>query len=178
MSYMSKANEVTALAHRKGYRVTEQGEVVNATGRTRKCQTKRSKGDARLVFNVAIGYRKVFPVLVHKLQAYQKFGDEAFKVGTLVRHLDGNAFNNRPDNIALGTPTDNAMDRRPIARQLHAQKGNRGKGAVCEATWGRIVLDHVGGMGYKKLRTKYGVGLSTLSYRLSRTSNYRLLENR
>jgi len=175
---MSKANEATVLAHRKGYRVTDRGEVVNAVGRVRKCQVKAGNGDARLVFNVAIGGGMRYPIMVHKLQAYQKFGDAMFTPGVLVRHLDENAFNNHPDNIALGTPVDNAMDRQPRARQLHAQKGLRGQGLASEDTWGAIEADHAAGMGYKKLRAKYGVGLSTLSYRLSRTSKYRLLENR
>ena len=175
---MSKTNEVVVMAHRKGYRVTEEGKVVNAVGRFRKCQVKTSNGDARFVFNIAIGGGEVFPVLVHKLQGFQKFGDAMFAPSVQVRHLDGDALNNRTDNIAIGTPSDNAMDRHPVARQLHAQKGNRGKGAACEATWSSISLDHQEGMGYKKLRAKYGVGLSALSYRLSRTSKYRLLENR
>ncbi len=175
---MSKANDATRIAFRKGYRVTEDGTVVNALGRARVVQIKNPDTDPRCVFNVGIGDGQRFPVMVHKLQAYQKFGEAMFAPGILVRHLDEDSLNNRPGNIELGTPVDNAMDRSDSARQLHAQNGLRGRGKIDETTWATIAEDHAAGMGYKLLRKKYGVSLGTLSYRLSQNAAYRLLEHR
>jgi HNH endonuclease len=172
---MSNNNNAIRVAFRKGYRVTDEGSVVNAVGGNRKAQTRKT---LRQVFNVGVGGGKRHPVYVHKLQAYQKFGEAIFEPGIVVRHLDGNPLNNRPENIAIGTISDNVMDRDPLERQLHAQKGNRGTGIADEETWLQIKKDHDEGLGYKKLRKKYGVSLASLSYRLSKTSAYRLLENR
>lgn len=51
-----------------------------------------------------------FPVHVHKFVAFLKFGNAAFEHGMHVRHLDTNRHNNRPDNIKMGTPSQNWRD--------------------------------------------------------------------
>ena len=48
---------------------------------------------------------------IHQLAAYQKFGDRWFHYKWQVRHLDGNRFNNKLENLELGTNTDNQQDR-------------------------------------------------------------------
>ena len=49
-------------------------------------------------------------ILVHRLVAYQKFGDEIFVKDKVVRHLDGNSLNNSDNNIAMGTNCENQRD--------------------------------------------------------------------
>lgn len=48
--------------------------------------------------------------MVHRLQAYQKFGDKIFENKIVVRHLNGNYLDNSWDNILIGTFSDNKMD--------------------------------------------------------------------
>lgn len=64
-------------------------------------------------------------IRVHRLQAWQKFGDAMYAPGIVCRHLDGNSKNNHRDNIGIGTQSDNMMDRRPEDRRAHAMKANR-----------------------------------------------------
>jgi len=171
---MSKLSDAIRLAFKKGYRVTKDGSVINAVGRQRKCQLKRGNSSdpamSYLVFNIGIGDRKVYPVLVHRLLAYQVFGEDALTEGAQTRHLDGNPLNNTPDNIAMGTPTDNALDRPVIDRKLHAQKAGKAYSKYSDDLWAQVKLDHASGMGYKKLRQKYGIPLGTLSYQISTTA--------
>lgn len=169
--HMSKSNDATRIAFRKGYRVTETGTVVNALGRTRVLQIKNADTDPRHVFNVGIGNGNRFPVMVHKLQAYQKFGEAMFEPGILVRHLDEDSLNNRPENIALGTPTDNALDRQPEVRRAHAQHAANHNIAY---DWKTVERDYFeGGLGFKKLAAKYGMSKGTLSNHFNRIPGWK-----
>lgn len=160
---MSKINTALKLAYRKGYRVTPEGKVVNALGRERKCQIKTSRNDKRYVFNVAIGNGVRMPVPVHKLQAYQKFGDKMFDQGIVVRHLDGDSSNNHEGNIAIGTVRDNIMDRSLEDRKNHSAKATAAR-TDTRNDWGVIEKDHrENGIGFKTLSRKYGVSKGALS---------------
>jgi hypothetical protein len=147
----------------------EDGRVTNAVGRERKCQIGGRSPDRRYVFTVSLADGKKYPVMVHKLQAFQKFGEAMFEPGILVRHLDEDSLNNRPDNIALGTSTDNAMDRQPLVRKLHAQKAGRTASRHSEEFWQKVTAEYEAGDGYKVLGKRYGLSPGTLSYRLSKT---------
>jgi len=69
------------------------------------------------------GTGKVVNVYVHRLQAFQKFGNELYADGMQVRHLDGNHLNNRPVNIAIGTKSDNEQDKDPVVRKYASEQG-------------------------------------------------------
>lgn len=169
---MSKTHEAIKLAFRKGYRVTENGEVVNATGKVRALQIRRRRTDARYVFNIAIPGGRRFPVPVHKLQAYQKYGEDSLAEGIVARHLDGDAFNNRPDNIALGSVLDNIMDRPAVERSSHALKASLSQ-QHARTDWDLIEKDHRDGRGFKKLSQKYGVSKGSLSYHFSKIDGWK-----
>lgn len=49
-------------------------------------------------------------VYEHRFVAFKKFGPSALLPGVVVRHIDGNKLNNSPDNLILGTQSDNARD--------------------------------------------------------------------
>ena len=160
---MSKNQNAIQLAYRKGYRVDDDGRV-------RKCQVKKSRNDVRLVFNVGVGRGERYPVPVHRLQAFQKFGDAMFEPGIVVRHLDGDSTNNRPDNILIGTGSDNAMDRPAADRQAHASLAGS---FTSPHDWEVIEHDHsVGKLGFKKLAAKYGVSLGALSSHFNRKDGW------
>lgn len=47
---------------------------------------------------------------VHRLAAFQKWGEKIYTEGLEVRHLDGNPTNNAISNLALGTHSENMLD--------------------------------------------------------------------
>lgn len=97
------------IAKEKGYYINEKGEAFSKNKKlTLKFKNKIAK---YYCFNIRDNENKVCRILVHRLQAYQKFGDEIFKEGIVVRHLDNNSLNNCIDNIAIGTQQENMLDR-------------------------------------------------------------------
>lgn len=94
-------------AHNKGYTVSIDGEVFyKGKKRTLMLKSKTCKYYCFSLRKDGVSIK----VKVHRLQAYQKYGNEMFKEGIVVRHLDGNSLNNHYDNIAIGTHHDNSMD--------------------------------------------------------------------
>jgi len=163
---MSKTNEVIKLAHSKGYRISSQGEAVGLKGKILRLKNIGRKDYPYLGFNVVFEDKR-FPLGVHLLQAYQKFGDGMFQPGIQVRHLNNNSADNSRRNIGLGTPSQNAYDRPEIERKKHAAKVNQ-KLTVHLITVLRA--DHQNGLSYNELSEKYQLGKSTLSYYLSKTA--------
>ena len=158
---MSKTSSVIKEAYRKGYRVVN-GVVLSPMNRQLKVKT--NKGTRTTYTFFSIKYEgQAFPIAVHKLLAYQKFGEASLEHGVHVRHKDNNSLNNSEENIVLGTASENCLDRPVIDRRQHAAKGNQ---KLSSDTIEAIRKDHAT-MGYKKLRKKYGLPLSTLSYYLS-----------
>lgn len=58
---------------------------------------------------------------LHRLQAWQKYGEAMHATGIVCRHLDGNPQNNHWDNIAIGTQSENMMDQSTEVRKQRAQ---------------------------------------------------------
>lgn len=102
----SKLNNAIIYAFNKGYRVTEEGNAINPNGKIIKGSITK-KGYKK--FNIRLQNRDTMPVFLHKLCAYQKFGDIVF-AADCVRHIDGNPLNNAWNNIEIGTNGDNRMD--------------------------------------------------------------------
>ena len=64
-------------------------------------------------------------LLVHRLQAYQKFGNKLYEQGIEVRHSNGNSKDNSYDNIILGTRSENMMDIEESVRKSKASNANK-----------------------------------------------------
>lgn len=111
----SKAAKEVMRAVEAGYTMTRDGRLFNPKGKeiigffSDKAyrQTRLKKFTANICF--------------HQIQAYIKFGEAALYKGIEVRHLDGNPENNHWDNIAIGTPKQNANDK-PASTRLRAAK--------------------------------------------------------
>jgi len=143
---MSQQNELLELVHQKGYRITEDGRAISFTGRELKLHLNRwgyPRFGSKLMNKTPRG------VMVHKLQAYQKFGKAMFEEGIVVRHLDGNPQNNSVDNIEIGTPSDNMMDMSPEARRKNASNPRYDHKS--------IIADRKEGMLYTEIMAKYGI---------------------
>lgn len=54
----------------------------------------------------------------HRLVALQKYGPSVLRRGIVIRHLDGDKLNNKPENIAPGTNKSNRIDHATDHRQM------------------------------------------------------------
>lgn len=52
----------------------------------------------------------IYPMKIHRLVAYIKYGNAALRKGIDTRHLNGDKLDNSWDNIAIGTRSDNMQD--------------------------------------------------------------------
>ena len=110
-------NKIKA-ASEKGYIVTNDGEVF-FHDKKRKVHFK-SKDSKYACFTARIN-GKTTRIEVHRLQAYQKYGDKIFEPGIVVRHLNGDSTDNNINNIEIGTYQDNSLDV-PKEKRIHYAK--------------------------------------------------------
>ena len=99
------------IAKQRGYKVTEDGVFCGVRDNI---LIHKNKGYLCVSIKVDGKNRWLF---AHRLQAYQKYGDEIYNKGICVRHLNGDKSDNSFDNIAVGTNRDNIMDRPKSERQ-------------------------------------------------------------
>jgi hypothetical protein len=127
---LGKNNQAIVNAHQMGYKVTDDGRVLSPfTGRERilwndKKRYRKLQTDIKGYLCFGIG-KCASKVMVHRLQAYQKFGNKIFEDGIQVRHLNGNSLDNSFDNIAIGTASDNMMDKPKALRVRQASLANK-----------------------------------------------------
>ena len=113
---MNKQNKAILSAHKRGYRVTKEGIATSPFGVLNPSCTR--KGYKKITIRLE---GKFVTVRLHRLQAYQKYGEEIFNSKLCVRHLNGNPGDNSWANIKLGSYSDNAMDRPKESRILHSR---------------------------------------------------------
>jgi hypothetical protein len=106
-------------------------------------------------------------VMVHRLVAFQKYGQECFDGWSVVRHLDGNKLNYRPENIVLGTQSQNMLD---LPRSVRLRNGSMAARKLTPDQVKELLVDRAGGMKYSQLSEKYGLQKSTISYIVNRKS--------
>jgi len=156
-------------ARDRGFYVDEYGRSFSPYGREVGYVSKKVRfGHVYLLkfVSIKVGDKKR-TFAIHLLQALQKFGDDIFKPGIHVRHLDGNSMNNSAGNIAIGTAHENNMDRTPIDRLIHSYKAAASK-RIQEEKWTACDADRIAGMSFRDLQKKHGFHKSTLSYRYSK----------
>lgn len=117
LNILSLRQQALLTAYQKGYRVIN-GEVVYRNIKVK--GYNRIHNGTYHTFSVQISPNKRSEVPTHRLVAYQKFGNNIFKKGIVVRHLDSNSLNNKEENINIGTQSDNVMDRSEEARRISA----------------------------------------------------------
>lgn len=97
-------NEI--YAYEIGYRVTEDGFLQSPSGK----YIGHIHKSGYVKFSIQ-NKKKRFSIFVHRLQAYQKYGEKIYQKGLQVRHLNNNKQDNSYSNIALGTNKQNVADR-------------------------------------------------------------------
>jgi len=155
---MKESKLVTALRRAKenGFTVTPNGDVLSPRGR------KMS------VFVSSNGYYSVateqnIKIKVHRFVAFMLFGEAMLKAGVQVRHLNGNSLDNRFENLALGSPSQNMMDRSEHIRKAHAATAARARRRLSEKQIVSLLLDRDRGLSYNCLAKKYGIAKSTVA---------------
>ena len=150
MIKLSGMSEGMVYAHGKGYRVNKKGGLINPSGKVLK-GTKDRDGYLRINVTIPNSPRVCY---IHRLAAYQKFGDAIFEKGIQVRHLNGNPADNSLDNIAIGTAFQNWMDI-PEAKRTAQLIAAREKYRTPDEMLARIGEDRDSGLTGKELSEKY-----------------------
>ena len=147
-------------AYSLGYRVTDDGVLMGPLG----VRKPRLNYDGYYTFNFKSG-RKNRTATVHRLAAYQHFGDALYAPGIETRHLDSCRTNNCKANIARGTRSDNAFDK-PKATRL--KQGREAATKLSDEQVTQLRVERDAGATLKILCSKYGLGKSTVSYIVNR----------
>ena len=144
------------LALINGYTVTKEGILLNRNGIQVKGRIKDRKRDY-YNFDIRIGPRKEnkkVHCMIHRLQAYQKFGDKIYEKGIVVRHLNGDRYDNSYDNIDIGTNKDNKND---IPKELVFINCGQISRKYSKETIESIRKDYENGMSYSNIMIKYNI---------------------
>ena len=152
------------LAHQKGYRCDREGNVFGPKGTPVKTRGVYPR------FHFRIPGRKIKWALAHRLQAFQKFGAAMFKEGIEVRHLDGNPGNAHWDNLALGTRSENAMDKTPETRLRSARTAS----AAMKKHDHAAIISHYTEFGFNNTLRSFGIGKGALSFILNKSEAAKL----
>lgn len=124
----TKCNQAIVIACEKGYRYTQDGDVIGVSGRLIKGVIDMRNGSpyrtfaVRLPPEIAANGRQTVHPDIHRFIGYCLFGDDVLRADRIVYHFDGDSLNNRPPNLRLGTQHDASMARPAAERSAHARK--------------------------------------------------------
>lgn len=159
---ISKSKLNTKFAKDKGYKVLEDGTVISSQGKVLRLYCNKQYPYIYFGFRSLDGHTT--KVYVHRLQAYQKFGDKLFEPGILVRHLNGNSFDNSFNNIDLGTASDNWLDIPEDKRREITEAAAQVSRKLTTAEVVALRQERQDGKSFSFLCKKYGLAKSTVSY--------------
>lgn len=159
---MSRLNRTLITAYDKGYRIIKG--IVKYKKRKIKPGITTS-GYQKFAIRNENGERA--EAMVHRLVAYQKYGDKMFEEGIQVRHRDGNILNNLRNNILIGTSSQNQLDKSPEVRLRCAIKASE---AIKKYDHDLIMQLHNEGLSYKKIMKKLNIkSKGTISFIINKS---------
>lgn len=132
-----------------GYKVEKDGKCISKTSK----ELNAYNTNGYKIINARID-KKLIKVPVHRLQAYQKFGNQIYEEGMMIRHLDNNPLNNSWDNLGIGTNSDNMMDQPKEQRIKKASNANK---KYSDELVMEIKAYHNSGYSYKEIMEKYNI---------------------
>lgn len=147
------------ILNERGYYIDKEGNAHNPLGKVLKGKIK----NGYKCLSIRIGKRKT-DVRFSRLQAYQKYGDEIYKDGIVVRHLDNVKENNSFTNIAIGTQSENLMDNPKEKRLEYAINASKKASKYDKNFVEEIRQKHIDGWSYSKIKEHYKLPKSTISY--------------
>lgn len=145
---MTKQEEIIRLANYKGYYVDDNGKTFNSSG-VELLLNKNNKGTGYLSFNIRVNGSKPTRCYIHKLQAFQIYGDSIFMDDIVVRHKNGNSTDNSKLNILIGSQLDNMNDIPKEKRIINASNPKYNHEL--------IIKDRFEGMSYKEIMDKHNI---------------------
>jgi hypothetical protein len=148
----------------KGMRVDPNGDAIGIRGNI---LSKRTGSSGYYMFSV-VKDKVRLSAEVHKLQAYQKFGDLIFGHGIHIRHLDGNKLNNSWHNIEIGTQSDNMMDKPKKTRLESARKAASARKRYTDQQVRDMRRKKKEGHSLNKLAEEYNTTKGHMSYIINR----------
>ena len=140
---------IEKIALSRGYVVTEDGELLNPTGKKLGYST-----NAGYVYTNIKVEKVVRQLAAHRLQAYQKYGSRMYEKGIEVRHVDGNPSNNSWFNILIGTHSENMMD---IPEQVRIKKARHASSFIRKYDRGEVTKYYERTKSYKKTMKKFNI---------------------
>ena len=153
------------FAYNLGYRVTRKGILLNSNGDEMSCRLDKH-GYYERTLRVNSQDKKWTHLMIHRLQAYQKYGDKIYEPGIQIKHLNGNSTDNSYNNIGIGTAHDNAMDK-DVAVRLSSSRMTA-KSLPLRYSKEKILSiknDRKNGLTYGEIMKKYGISSKgTVSY--------------
>lgn len=137
---MNKAQDTIVKMFEKGYRVTPDGRFINHFGKELKVKIRSNHyyPQSQVVID---GERRNFHH--HRIAAYCKYGAKMFEKGIVVRHLDGNPLNFSFENLALGTYSDNELDKPVEQRSAVGKLANSYRKDVRRVTMRKLTEEQV-----------------------------------
>jgi len=158
---MQKFSRNEECAYLLGYRVTN-GEIISGHGKKRKYYINKD-GYPEITFIDNRRRRRHLPI--HRMVAYQKFGDKIYEKGIEVRHLDGNSKNFDEKNIAIGTHSENLMDIPKQKRLEFSLNASAKLRKFTDTQVEEIRTQHESGDSYNVLMDRWGItSKGTMSY--------------
>lgn len=118
MTQTAQSIHVLRTAHKLGYRITKAGIALGPNFNVLRTWPCKSPRGGYLIFQIRLNGKKQ-PIKVHRLQAYQKYGEKVFEKYLEVRHENSNKMDNTWDNILLGTHSANMMD---VPREVRVER--------------------------------------------------------
>jgi hypothetical protein len=159
---MDKAKEALLIAASK-YTVSEHNELRGPKGPMKMCCNRHGYPHVSIRSRTKDILQKV---PVHRIVAYQKFGEALFEAGIQVRHLDGDKTNMRPTNIAIGTQMDNYLDMSEERRArliMAAHRAGQARRSFTRDEVRQIRAEYdSSGIGFNTLARKWNCAKSTM----------------
>jgi HNH endonuclease len=154
-----QGRELLLEAVRRGYRVDTEGNAFGPTGR----KLSRRVGSGYYAIGLKVEGRPM-NVELHRIAAFQLYGEAVFAEGIEVRHLDGNCSNNAATNLVLGTPSQNSMDRSPEQRRAMAEHASLRRRRLTDAEENALCEDRRAGMEFRALAAKFEISVGAAHY--------------
>lgn len=151
---------ILRTAVEKGYTIDKEGNALNKHGVKLSLSTTKNGYHS---FNIKlVGVKNARRVFVHRLQGFQKFGEDLFIEGNMVRHLNNISIDNSYKNIGLGTHSQNMMDMDPLKRSIKASNLTYDHAS--------IIQDREKGLSYKEIMIKHSIkSKGTVSYVITKS---------
>jgi len=148
----SLPNKAMLIAYEKGYRVDSCGVLIGPGGENCSVNLSSTRYPIKS-FQIEKGTPGI-SMYLHKLMAYQKFGEAMFEPGIQVRHLNGNRSDCSFGNIAIGTQSQNMLDIPKEKRGASIKAANARKKTPDEMI-ARVGQDWSSGIRIPELCKKY-----------------------